>query len=879
MLFASKGRGLRSGSRAAGPRAARTVASAVATIALGTQSALGVEIIPVRAIASTYYSSSQQPLNLVNSTLLDVTLPDVASQRQQVDGSANGMWHGGTNQGVTQGTAPVVASTFVVLDLGANYDLTTANLWQFAQVGQTTRGVRSFSILTSSAVPDRSAYLSPQTTFNTSSFTEVLSSAQLTQAVSGVAVAPQSFTLNSALNVRQVFIRVNSAWSGAANEYVGLSKVKFDGARVTGTTLLESSPNFTQQFPLTTSNTDITLDRNTTRTLTSTFYAQAYRTLNVTAGNVTFATSNNINSWGGDAVNVTSGASATINNLYMGLFSTDPNFVADQPYGGFSANTINVSGAGSTLVVPAVTNNSANGGYLSSSTSIGLGAINARVNVSAGGTATFAGEVRVGERNGSGLVTVAGPGSRLAVTSANGLFLGYGNLLGNASTLGTGVMAVTDGATVSVSNRLSVGAFGGRGELYVGRSDGSDTATANVNVAAVSVGVNNSLSQGVVTVYPRGVLAVASDFSGITGTINVAVNGGTLTAGGIFADAGTYVVSGGGSVTSSGDLRSAGTFTVNAGRASAVTLRVTGGAFNVNTGGTVAASGAALVTAGTLTVAGGRVSAGANSTVSASGNIVVSPGGVFDLTGFTLSSAGSATAGNRLTVAGGTLLLSSLTATATNSAQSQRAFAWTSGTLAFTGAASTSLVYGQGTQSFNITVPTGGLLAGSTTLTRNDLVVNGTLSPGLRSAPIGTFNTRALTITGGTYQTDVDLAAAAADILNVTGTVTLNTGSTLDVSLLNLPASPGFASYTYLLVANDGTEAVTGTFANVRLNTPAGWTYTLNYAFTGPALNGTGTGNDIAITVSIPEPAAVGLVLPAAVMLPRRRREARFRPE
>jgi autotransporter-associated beta strand protein len=114
-----------------------------------------------------------------------------------------------------------------------------------------------------------------------------------------------------------------------------------------------------------------------------------------------------------------------------------------------------------------------------------------------------------------------------------------------------------------------------------------------------------------------------------------------------------------------------------------------------------------------------------------------------------------------------------------------------------------------------------------------------------------------------------------ADLLNVFGDVRLGTtvGATLGLNLLNAPSY--LEPTTFLIVANDGTDAVSGQFGLVT-GLPAGWTYSLDYAFSGiDALGRVGTGNDIAITLSaIPEPSSMLLVGCGIVGLLSRRRRA-----
>src|SRR5262249_3824301 len=93
-----------------------------ATALLSVLPAQAAPITPVRVLASSYYSPQQNSINLINNMGLDITSGSIGSMTQAVDSSGANMWHAGTGQGFG-GAAPAVASTFLVFDLGANYDL------------------------------------------------------------------------------------------------------------------------------------------------------------------------------------------------------------------------------------------------------------------------------------------------------------------------------------------------------------------------------------------------------------------------------------------------------------------------------------------------------------------------------------------------------------------------------------------------------------------------------------------------------------------------------------------------------------------------------------------------------------------------------------
>jgi autotransporter-associated beta strand protein len=136
-----------------------------------------------------------------------------------------------------------------------------------------------------------------------------------------------------------------------------------------------------------------------------------------------------------------------------------------------------------------------------------------------------------------------------------------------------------------------------------------------------------------------------------------------------------------------------------------------------------------------------------------------------------------------------------------------------------------------------VTVAAGATLGGSGTIYRA-VTVNGTLSPG--NSP-GTLSTQNLTLNGNLA---CDVAGiSAADLVNVTGTVTLGAASELDLAITGTPSGP------VIIVQNDGSDAVSGTFATVT-GLPAG--ATINYAFTGTdSLGRVGDGNDIAVVFPV----------------------------
>lgn len=173
-----------------------------------------------------------------------------------------------------------------------------------------------------------------------------------------------------------------------------------------------------------------------------------------------------------------------------------------------------------------------------------------------------------------------------------------------------------------------------------------------------------------------------------------------------------------------------------------------------------------------------------------------------------------------------------------------------------------------------ITVPTGEINAvgsiGNVTLTGGTLkgtgtvgvvtMSSGTVAPG---ASPGVLNTGNLVFSGGTHAVELGgKAAGEFDQLNVTGTVALGSETTLSLSLVNSFAPA--VNDSFVIIANDADDAVTGTFkgmADGSKVTLGSYTYQINY-------DG-GTGNDVVLLVtgtpSAPD-TGVGTLLSSPVM-------------
>lgn len=138
-----------------------------------------------------------------------------------------------------------------------------------------------------------------------------------------------------------------------------------------------------------------------------------------------------------------------------------------------------------------------------------------------------------------------------------------------------------------------------------------------------------------------------------------------------------------------------------------------------------------------------------------------------------------------------------------------------------------------------------GILKGTGTVAWLSVSPGGKVAPGLSP---GVLNTGDLNISGGTLEIEIGGTTPGTgdghhDQTNVTGTVALGTGTTLTTLLWN-GYSPAVGE-SYVIVNNDGSDAVTGTFSGLAQDasfTQNGITFSISY--TG------GDGNDVVLTVT-----------------------------
>lgn len=351
------------------------------------------------------------------------------------------------------------------------------------------------------------------------------------------------------------------------------------------------------------------------------------------------------------------------------------------------------------------------------------------------------------------------------------------------------------------------------GDTVTLTTDGGAYAMNAAAVESVTLLLGGAVSSATVT--PNNAAFAIQPNTNVSSTLTVQADAGqTLTLNTLLADQGTGQLS----------LTKTGTGTLILGNSSASTntgaITVSAGTLRVAGGLALSDSGAVSVAAGaTLDINGSTETIG---TLSGAGDVTLGAGTL------TVSQAAAGTfsgdvsgSGNLVKTGAGTLTLSggnSLTGTTTVSA----------GTLNVTGGIGGA-----------VSVASGATLTGACSISGALSVASGgTLAPGGSPGTVASGN---LTLAAGSaLNAEVNGSTPGTDYdqLAVTGTV--------DVSGANLTTTFGFASTvgdSFVLVANDGVDAVTGTFAGLSEGatiSSGGRSYRISYAGDD--------GNDIVLT-------------------------------
>ncbi|WP_271411397.1 DUF4347 domain-containing protein [Pseudomonas sp. Q1-7] len=451
---------------------------------------------------------------------------------------------------------------------------------------------------------------------------------------------------------------------------------------------------------------------------------------------------------------------------------------------------------------------------------------------------------------GAGTLTLSGNNSYLGVTNVS---VGGLTLQGGAALADSAAVTVGSGATLTLSSSETIGSLDGAGGVALG----ANTLTTGGDNTSTTFSGNFSGSGGLTKV-GSGTLTLSGS-NAYSGSTQVQAGGLTLSGGAAIADASSVSVSSGATLTLSasetlGALVGAGTVqlgsnTLTTGAANLSTTfsgSINGSGNLVKSGtGTLTLSGSNGYTGTTSVTGGGTLSITDASNISGN-TLILGTAGVLQLTGgnvtlsnaFTLNTGGGVISNaNALTLSGvvsGTAGLTKVGAgvlTLSNANTHAGTTTVSAGTLSLTGSTASAT-----------TVASGATLAGSGTL-GGDVTVQsgGTLSPGISVGTL-TVNGNLQMNAGSTLAVEINgtTAGIGHDQILVNGSVNV-AGATLAITH---GYAPGLGD-SYVLVDNDGVDAIAGTFSGLAEGgtlTAGGNGTVLTASYAG------GSGNDFTLT-------------------------------
>jgi formylglycine-generating enzyme required for sulfatase activity len=180
-------------------------------------------VAPVSVLTTSEWTGTPAPAarkgNLINGS----GLSGIGPVRMQTHSNAGGtFWHAGQGDGGLGGPVgapPAVDTQAAVFDLGGWMDLEGTFIWNHNQYSWFARGVKELEILVTGETDPLTA------TFVSVGVFELASG-------DGLSPEPAQFRAFTAEHVRLVRFEFHSTHSGAANEWVGLSEVRFAAAPV-----------------------------------------------------------------------------------------------------------------------------------------------------------------------------------------------------------------------------------------------------------------------------------------------------------------------------------------------------------------------------------------------------------------------------------------------------------------------------------------------------------------------------------------------------------------------------------------------------------------------------------------------------------------------
>ena len=514
-----------------------------------------------------------------------------------------------------------------------------------------------------------------------------------------------------------------------------------------------------------------------------------------------------------------------------------------------------------------------------------FGGANAALNIN-GGKITSSGSTRTFANS---AVTIGGDfgnsGSGAAVWTGTVALGGATRTINNTTTGGsrsyTGVISGATGSGLTFSGA-------GTGQTYIGNTantfsgpvaitggevifndNGALGATTSITLDGGRLTIGTTSSASAITAAT--IASTRNIFVGSTAGTSISIGGstGVTTYNGVIADkvgsTGLLAKQGAGALVPGGVSTYTGATTINNG-----TVKLDLGNDRLPTGTVVSIGQASSSNLGTLNLNGrnqqiaGLVSTtGTNAT--ATKNTVTSTAEAtldINVAAGATSSYGAGTAANSGAITGAISLKKSGLGTQTLGDTNTYTGATTidAGKLVINGSISTSTT----------TVNSAGTLAGSGTVGAVTVKNGGFIAPG--NSP-GTLNTGNITLeAGSSLGIEIDGATVGTqyDRLNVTGSVSL-------AGLLSMTMGGSYAPANgtlFFILANDGTDAITGTFSNASVN---GGTYTLGgqefqISYAGNTATSSFTGGNDVVLQAVPEPASLLLGAVAILTLLRRRR-------
>ena len=449
-------------------------------------------------------------------------------------------------------------------------------------------------------------------------------------------------------------------------------------------------------------------------------------------------------------------------------------------------------------------------------------------NALAGETVELAGDLSISECVGidadaGGAFTLTGS----VITAAEDVTLTIHNETGDQFTLASSVAGSATSSiqktgagkfTLSGTNTHSGAVVVSAGTLGV--SGGA--SIGNSSAVSVASGASLSLDGGGETI---GSLAGAGNMELTAYTLTLGGNNTSTSFSGVISSTGTsgFIKIGSGTFTLSGANTYTGSTTVNAG-----VLSVSGGSAIGNTSAVTVASGAtlelaasetigSLAGAGTVSLGSYTLTAGGNDTSTSFSGTIGGNGGLTKLGTGTFTLSGANTYNGATTVSAGTMLVTgALGATSSLNVNTGATLGGTGSIFAANSTNSTQLNNGSTLAPGVVGINDG---AGALTINGNlGFVSSSTLSANINGTTAGTGH----------------------DQVVVKGTVNLTDSN---LTLTRLGTYTPVAGSTYVLIDNDGSDAVTGTFASFSEGTTIqadGWRWSVSYQG--------GDGNDVVLT-------------------------------